>query len=1513
MPESTTPAPQKLPEYAAAIDHFIGANLPSWTHKAAKPVIDAWVTALKQHHGLQAKVAALLAPIQDPQTFCTPLLANALRDRLAPGVDIAGLRFKEVKLSQSRPAFSLGPERGLVSYEVETPLLQRAMQNFSEAQAGGSFFDGSSILDANGTLDIAPGQFAHVCRTLDLGAAYQKHIAAALVSDSPSVKAERLRLLADDRRVMLEVDTLRSYMKKDIDAPAYLLLQQVLKGTAALTFQRYEVEISALSVLDQPVAGAFVLAAYTGPGEGALRWGTLNAIRQVLVYLPNDPLKPLRQYPTWSAFVAELVGDLKKTAYREYFQGLVNLKERAAFQNALQTQLKKSTPDLSVRQTTQAGTLFDWLAQQLIRRIQDDAGVLVVTTASFDAEVRRQWHEALEEAGLTVLGVAASFVPGVSQVMLANTVLQTLSGVYECVEDWTHGQRSEALDHLCAIAVNLAAGAALGVGASTLVAAARRSAFVDKLVPIVRSLGDYRLWNADLAVYHHERLLPVMDYVRADGLVEADGDYWLKHEQKVYRVQEREGRWCLCHRERPQAYGPPLETNGEGSWRFPDEDPTQWQDRRMMLRRLGPLANSLSDERADQVLSIVNYDADQLRELHIERRPVPVHLQTTLEHFHTDKRLDHFFTKLEAQTTATGLDPKFYAFCVERLQPQVPDEAVNDQLERIWEQMPRLRYELFEHLNAETETPVDANVAMLQRDFRGLPRQYAEEIVARATQQEIEALVQRQRIPLAMAERARKAQAQARLINAMEGLCLRSTCSDDCVSLAFGLLRHMPKWPAGLNLELRERSVYGRVIERLLPLEETVETRILVRTQGEFEVFDADGHELDEPLAFPTGLFEAIGGSVTPSQRDALGWTRADSVDQVRQHLIKAAQARRELLPNLLGQTSSREGFNPGERLQDGRVGYPMSGRAVRRGPFTAVVRTLFPGFSDSQIEVFLMQLANSRTPVLSILMRYQDEYNSLDASLEVWRRAANGMTRRTRRGVADELRRCWRRQTPRALDETGQQRGYRLDIVGAQVSQLPALSDQISFSHVTQLTLQGLRLTELPEAFLSSFSNARMVNLGDNRLTRIPTGLTSIRNLRYLLMGRNRINLRQSGGETLVGLNQVEVLDMEHNPIEVLPNMSGFHRLRELRLRNARIQVLDTGLLRCPFLEFVDLRDNLITQLPEAYFQFFRPDNFMLNGNPIPHALWERVNARVAVPQAQFNEVHEFIPAIIPEQTRTRWVQFGDDAEQARRAAAWTLLLETPESTEFFRLLGELTRTAEFQLTRDDIDRRVWEMIDASIEHTELRDQLFSLAAGPRGCQDTVANNFSALEVHYQVFQARRQAAASSQPQTVLLAFARRLFRLDQVEQFARTDMDARRQGNRGVDEIEVSLAYRLHLARELDLPGQPTRMFYEATANVAPSQYRAAAQAVRAAEASPELARFISTRDFWVEYLRQEHPSDYLRTEQRFDSRLDMLMELWGVIPDGDMNQRLRALGDDRTAALNALALNLTIHALK
>lgn len=1518
MPESNPvvqpTAATTLPEYGAAVDHFIGAHLPAWLRAAKPSLISAWAQALRRHHALQQQVATRLSSMHAPDAFCSPLLAQALKDELGVATDPAKLRFREIKVALERPAFDPANFDTLAAYAVEAPLLQRAMQNFTEAQAQGSFFSGTSIIDAQRTLSIEPGRFAQCCRTLDLGAQYQKHLTQALAPGGGALSGEPLKLMSDDRRCVLEVEALRSLMKGEIDTPAYLLLQQLVKGASNLTYLRYEVEVSGLQVLDRPVPGAFVLAAFMPTLEGAVRQGAIGAMRQVLVYLPGDPLRPLRQYPNWTGVHLALADALKSETYRDYFQGLFGIKARPGLMAVLQQQLARSSPELAVRRTDLAGSLFSTLGQQQIDRILEDASTLVVPTAAVDAAIRKQWRDAVDALGMSVLGLGASFVPGIGEVMLANTVLQTLGEVYESAEDWSHGQRLQALNHLLGVAGSLAAGAVLGAGAGALVAAAQRSAFVEALLPIARGVGNYRLWRFDLSPYQFARQLPVMEFVRNDGLVELEGAYWLEHEQRVYKVQQREGRWRLCHRERAQAYGPPLETNGEGAWRLPGEDPAQWTDQRLMLRRMGPLAQGLSEARQAQVLSIVNYDEGQWRQLHIENRPMPAHLRNTLEHFQNDQRIAAFFTKLEGQTSSAGLDADLYQFCLDHLIAQGPDEEPTPVLDLIWEQMPRLRYALFEHLDALGQPEKDDSVKLLLRDFPGLPQRYAQALVDQATHQEIEALSTRQRIPLSMAEQARRAQAQARVVQAIEGLCLSSTCNDDTVSLAFGLLRHLPAWPADLNLELRERSASGRLLDRLLPTTDTQQIRVLVRTQGEFEVFDGQGYELDEPLAFPTGLFEAIGGSVTPAQRQALGWTRADSVEQMRQHLVAAAMTRRDQLPNLLGQITGRHAFNPGERLADGRVGYPLSGRRVPGArPFTDVVTALFPGFNQNQVEVFLAQLANSGNSALAVLMHYQEEFNSLDTTLETWLRGASGTLRRTRRSVADQLRRCWRRQTPRALDDSGQLLGYRLDIIGARVSQLPLLPELINFSHVTQLTLQGMHLTEIPDAFLARFSRVRLINLGNNRLTSIPSALAHMTSLRFLLLGRNRISLLQGGGDTLTRLSTVEVLGLEDNPIEVLPDLTRLTRLRELHLRNARIQALDTGLMRCPFLEFVDLRDNRLTQLPEGYLQMFHPDRLMLQGNPLSQGLWAQVNARVEVPQAQWDGENMLLAPVSGEQNRQRWLLHADTSNRPGRERAWGQLLEAAGSTELIRLLGELTQSAEFLLTGADLDRRVWSMLEAALEHTELRTQLFELAAGPRGCQDTVANNFSALEVHFLLFQARAQAAVSSQPQQVLLTFARRLFRLDQVEQFARADMNARQQGGRGVDEVEVSLAYRLRLARELDLPGQPRRMFYETTARIDVLQYHAAAQAVRAAEATDALARFISTRDFWLEHLRAQHSTSFMRTEQRFEARLDTLMELWGVIPDNDMNQRLLSLGNERTEALNALAFNLTQYALK
>ncbi|MNG05427.1 E3 ubiquitin-protein ligase sspH2 [compost metagenome] len=154
----------------------------------------------------------------------------------------------------------------------------------------------------------------------------------------------------------------------------------------------------------------------------------------------------------------------------------------------------------------------------------------------------------------------------------------------------------------------------------------------------------------------------------------------------------------------------------------------------------------------------------------------------------------------------------------------------------------------------------------------------------------------------------------------------------------------------------------------------------------------------------------------------------------------------------------------------------------------------------------------------------------------------------------------------------------------------------------------------------------------------------------------------------------------------------------------------------------------------------------------------------------------------------------------------------------------------------------------------------------------------------------------------------ARRLFRLDQVEQIARADIQSRNAAGRGVDEIEVSLAYRSGLARQLGLPGQPSTMQFQAIARVSDAQLADAAQAVREAEDSDALASYVSQRDFWLEYLRREYAERFTAVEQPFWDRLGELSEE----NEGAYLEQANQLASEREQALKTLALDLTREAL-
>lgn len=1515
MPEST-PSPSVIPsfDYAACVDQFIAGRLPPWLTGAAAVPVAALCRSLERHQQLQQQVATLLQPLQDIAAFATPLLQAALQQQLNVHVDPARARWKEVRLSVDRPPFSTQPTPSFVTYAKESPLLQRALQNFTERDAeAGAFFGGTGVFIEEGHVGGQPEAFASLCRELDLGGQYQRHLNDVLAPDDALARAQIDTLLRNDLKANLEVAAHRGYLLNAIDAPAYALLQQVIDGVAQPTYAQHPVRCRSFSVLGCNVQGALAFEAWGEPPPGAVRWTDASLIRQVVVFLPNDPLQPLRQFPSWYAFATALGHALKGASYLEYFAGLLGQDERQTFVATLAPLLQAQRPALALRDSAWAGEVFGGLVWMRIAQIKANAAALAVPTAKVDRQVHENRLKALESAGLTVLGVAASFVPGISQMMLASMVSQLLGEVYEGARDWSHGERTQALQHLLGVAQALVAGVVFSATVTVAAMALKRSAFVDRLIPIVRSAGQYRLWNPDLAAYRYPSAVPIQAQLRGDGLVEAEGRVWLSQARQAYEVERSRGTWRLRHPNRSDAYAPLLEHNGEAAWRLPGEDPLLWQDCPAMLHRFGPQAQGFNDVVAEQILRVSGVETDTLRGCHVENRAMPAALNDTLARFRLDARIDDFFERLEGEAAQPERDAELYRYAEAQLQGGANEPGTV--LQRLREQAPRLRGLLFAHETARREPLNNEYVNLLQRDFPGLPGVYAQALADQATSAQLQTLRFQARIPLALAERARIGLREVRLNRALDGLCLRNAYNEDSVRLTFGLLRRMPAWPAGLGLELRSGSASGRLIERQLAQGDTRDTRILVRNHGTFRVFDRDTYEIDDDIPAPAGLFEAIAACLTSAQRQALGWQGPDSAELIRQAMIQQALNNRAEASSLIGQAPPLSGFNPLHRLADGRIGYPLSGRAMGSNRmFFDVVRTLFPGFDEQQIADLLAELQSSDESVMVALGRYAEQWHSLQESLDNWTQAGVGAQRRARRRVADDLRLCWRRQVPRVLDEQNRLQGYRLDLSGQRTGELPSLPTSISFAHVIELRAMNGGWSSITLGFLLRFSRLRLLNLSHNELGEVPSAVTQLPQLRSLYLSRNRINLRTTGIGILSSLTRLHVLSLDGNPLGVMPDLARFFQLRELHLRSTELRDFPDSLLNRPMLQMADLRDNRITQLPAGFFQADQrvQSSILMYANPLPHSVWLRLVQLNEHARAQ--ELDEAGALVLPVSAalgRRRWLALTSPEQQVARGNQWDSLLAEQGSGDFFQLLNQLTETSDFQRTLADLEVRVWRMIEAAMHSSALREQLFELASSPTTCVDSVASSFSALDVHVLLFRVRAQSSAPTQGAS-LLAFARRLFRLDQLEQFARADMVSRVHEGRSVDEVEVSLAYRVHLARALDLPGQPRSMQFGAVAAVSPGQLRAATDAVQRAEAGAELARFISTRDFWLEHLRATHGPAFSDVEARFWARLEALTDQQHSLPEGDYLAQMNQLGREREQALQALALRLTNEAL-
>lgn len=177
-----------------------------------------------------------------------------------------------------------------------------------------------------------------------------------------------------------------------------------------------------------------------------------------------------------------------------------------------------------------------------------------------DAKARAERLKHWAERGLTLLNVAAMFVPGLDAVMLAVGAAQVMASIFHGFEAWSEADNAEAVAQVESLLVNLG-GVIVIAGAAKV---AKASGFVDWMQSIWVD-GEQRLWHPQLEQYRSPVALPEGLLPDAEGILDHDARHFIKLADHLHEVtRDAEGHWRIVHPHDPQAYQPRIEGNGKG-------------------------------------------------------------------------------------------------------------------------------------------------------------------------------------------------------------------------------------------------------------------------------------------------------------------------------------------------------------------------------------------------------------------------------------------------------------------------------------------------------------------------------------------------------------------------------------------------------------------------------------------------------------------------------------------------------------------------------------------------------------------------------------------------------------------------------------------------------------------------------------------------------------------------------------------------------------------------------------
>ncbi|WP_446432864.1 NEL-type E3 ubiquitin ligase domain-containing protein [Pseudomonas sp. 1152_12] len=1035
----------------------------------------------------------------------------------------------------------------------------------------------------------------------------------------------------------------------------------------------------------------------------------------------------------------------------------------------------------------------------------------------------------------------------------------------------------------------------------------RNRAIDGTFYPSPREIGRYT------STIEASSLVPEPD---ALGLYSLGDDRYLFIEGEYFKVAQGQGHepWRIPHPSLEQAYAPVLSHNGAGAWRHEWENPLTW-DGQKPFYRLGPSFRALTPDAIVQIQQISGVTPDILRRVHVRNERPPAILRETVERFTLHQRLKTHMQGMDAfEGTAAGRD--FFDQLLGEIGPDSADALVGragvsraDQVTVLEAKvmtnqplMERLMFRAMCHKAAQSSDPL---AQVVQRVFPSLTAVIAEELVSQAKPVERTEL-EAGRVPFTFAPSVRWWLHHLRKARALEGVHLPAAANADSAKLILHTLPTIDGWPESLRVEVWER---GRLVDSIGPASTPLK-RVLEVMDGHYQAYKPRGNGERHPIGGFGEFLVVLLNALPARERLALGYTHRAGIEELTQEIARRLESRQVFgdpfgIEKLLGMVS-RPWFNPPRRLSDGRIGYPLSGEAGAGGVNpgqVAQLRTLYPTKSDAQAIEILRNVADTFEGRQDYISGLFSDRDGLNASLERWCLLCKPVSLKNHLEASERIRRCWSKQAaphgvPHAL--------YLDDLALESLPQMDA-----NFFHVTLLSLRDNQLHALPAGFLKRFGNLCSLSLDGNLLDHLPEGLSEVQDVRRLNLSNNRIRPNLQDVRYLTTLTRLTHLDLSYNPLGQGQQLN-LHRLKALtvlKLRNTYINRLPRGAVTLRKLRTFDLRDNRINGLTETDLGFNLNVHIAmdLQGNELSDstmALFNQYRRRPGYQNVYFGMRDEQISV---SSSVDPWLASTPPDLSGLRRALWSQISSQQTAQNFLVLLGAFASYQPFiaaknRVLREDITRRVWQLIDSATHDEQIARVLFEESLkyihGHADGWLLCLNDLELAVLPLQMLAPGSQATAAD-----FLNYYRARRRIASLEYRVRFDYPF----HSNVEQSMHLLGCRIALAQALDLPVPLTARFSTLTVQIdalALNEYR---WGIINEEAQIDWSDLLKDEEYWVEFLERKYRSEFESARSPYDDQFEQAVDQSERGELGDNAYRLKV--DEIGVAMRSSKMNLVL----